>query len=517
MKQSEFLFFLIKSLNPSEKRYFKRMAGVHGKTDANYIRLFDAIEKQEKFDEVKIKEQFKNEPFIKQFSVAKNYLYKLILKSIEAYNGGIDYEISGLINQAKVLCDKALFKQAEKILKKAKTLADKHERLHFIYEINQIYELVLIDGNDLELMKREFKSLFVEEKSINEKLNNSIFYRRAVKKVYFEHLRIGYVGYKEKVAEVEDLFEMPALQDPDNCLTVLARKNFFQAHFLYHYMRRDTVAAIEYSQKVIDITEANPEILGEDLISYIDMIYNHIIQCMDLNQIENCEKYIAKLRGLKTNDFLEKLKVFQYTYTIEFTLCTDLNRVEKGMTYYNAFINELPNYESKLSSIHKPAIFFLVSYNLLIHQKFEDALHWLNKALDMPHLNFRSDLTSWIRIQELIIQYELGNYRLLESKVRSTYRILLQKENRLKVEERLLSFFRKLASSDQFTSSLKDLFVDLKNDIEVILEDHAESNYTGFFNIQAWLESKISNRPFYEVLIDYNKRDNDVLAKKAVK
>ncbi len=480
------------------------MAGLHGKTDANYIKLFDAIDKQEDFDELAIKAQFKDEPFTKQFSVAKNYLYKLVLKSIETYNGGVEYEISSLINQAKVLCDKALFKQAEKILKKAKNLSYKHERLHYIYEINKIYERVVIDESDLEKIKKAFDDLFVEENELNEKLTNDIFYRRAAKKTYFAHLRIGYVGYREEVEELEGLFETPALQDPDNCLTVNALRSYYRAHFIYHFMRQDTQSAMTYSQKMIDLAEEYPEIFGEDILGYIDMIYNHIIQCMNLNEIENCEKYIAKLRSLKTNDFLERLRVFQYTYTIELTMCTALSRIENGMDYYKSFIKELPKYESKLSTIHKPAMFYLVSYNLLIHEKFDEALHWLNKALEIPNFNFRSDLTSWIRIQELIIQFELGNYILLESKVRSLYRILLQKEHRVKVEERLISFFRRLATENTNKETFTKYFAGLRRDIAVILQDPEEEKFSGFFNLDAWLESKISQKSFKEILIERN-------------
>ena len=42
----EDLFQLIKSLNRSEKGYFKKFVSTHAKGEAIYLRLFDAIEKQ---------------------------------------------------------------------------------------------------------------------------------------------------------------------------------------------------------------------------------------------------------------------------------------------------------------------------------------------------------------------------------------------------------------------------------------------------------------------------------------
>ena len=58
------LFLLIKSLSRTEKRYFRMFANMN-KGSANYLRLFDAIDKQEVYDEKTIKEEFQGETFVK--------------------------------------------------------------------------------------------------------------------------------------------------------------------------------------------------------------------------------------------------------------------------------------------------------------------------------------------------------------------------------------------------------------------------------------------------------------------
>ena len=76
---------LIRSLAKSEKRHFKLFASLHT-GDKNYLRLFDAIDRQEEYDEARIKIKFQHERFIKQLSRVKNYLYSMILKSMSAYH-----------------------------------------------------------------------------------------------------------------------------------------------------------------------------------------------------------------------------------------------------------------------------------------------------------------------------------------------------------------------------------------------------------------------------------------------
>ena len=59
------LFFLIQSLSKSEKRYFKIFC-FGQKVDKNYLKLFDAIDAQEVYDEAAIRRQFAKATFIQQ-------------------------------------------------------------------------------------------------------------------------------------------------------------------------------------------------------------------------------------------------------------------------------------------------------------------------------------------------------------------------------------------------------------------------------------------------------------------
>ena len=77
MKKAPDLFHLIKSLNKSEKRYFKLSVSIQ-QGEKNYLRLFDVIDKQEIYNEKEIKTHFSGEVFIRQLDVTKNYLYKVL-------------------------------------------------------------------------------------------------------------------------------------------------------------------------------------------------------------------------------------------------------------------------------------------------------------------------------------------------------------------------------------------------------------------------------------------------------
>src|SRR3989338_7551252 len=92
-QKNDVLFDLVKSLTKSEKRFITLNAQFH-KGDKIYLKLLDAIYKQEEYNEKVLKVEFKNEPFAKQFGVAKNYLQTFILRQLRNYYANLKLNIA---------------------------------------------------------------------------------------------------------------------------------------------------------------------------------------------------------------------------------------------------------------------------------------------------------------------------------------------------------------------------------------------------------------------------------------
>src|SRR4051812_20858382 len=87
MKASDDLFKLIKGLNKAEKRFFKLYASRYDTQDKNnYMRLFDYVERQDEYDEAQLKEYFRHENFIRHLPSEKNYLYNMVLDSLQSHH-----------------------------------------------------------------------------------------------------------------------------------------------------------------------------------------------------------------------------------------------------------------------------------------------------------------------------------------------------------------------------------------------------------------------------------------------
>ncbi len=125
-QNKEPLFALIKSLNSTEKAYFKKFVGAD--ENSNYLKLFDAINSLPDYDEEKILKKFRGEKFGKNLSVSKSYLFELIMDSLRSYhrNRSFTLKAENMLGNLRILQEKGLTEIFEKQLEKAKEFAEKN-------------------------------------------------------------------------------------------------------------------------------------------------------------------------------------------------------------------------------------------------------------------------------------------------------------------------------------------------------------------------------------------------------
>lgn len=145
MKDSRDLHSIIKSLTKSEKRHFKMCVNSVHKSENNYTILFDAIDSQEEYDEVKLLRKLKKHTFAKQISRTKYLLYEQILKVLrQLYSTRSDHaKIGAMLNSAEVLFYKTFYHQAFEVLKRAKKIAIANELHGLQQEIMEREKLLL--------------------------------------------------------------------------------------------------------------------------------------------------------------------------------------------------------------------------------------------------------------------------------------------------------------------------------------------------------------------------------------
>src|SRR5439155_27309205 len=103
-------------------------------------------------------------------------------------------------------------------------------------------------------------------------------------------------------------------------------------------------------------------------------------------------------------------------------------------------------------------------------------------------------------ILNLIVHYELGNEDILPYIVKSTYRFLYNRNRLYKFENSVLGFIAKKLPHITTGQEITEAFKKLKAELQEITKDPFEKRALEYFDFISWLESKIENRPFAEIV-----------------
>jgi hypothetical protein len=258
-QQSDHLFRLIKSLSKAEKRNFKLFANrIGGSDDLKFIVLFDLLDKQSDYNEEEI---LTKAPQINpaQLPNLKANLTKNLMISLRlmAQQNDIDINLRQQLDFAKILYNKALYRQSLNTLEKAKQQARKYHRdlLYFeMVEFEKMIELQYINQN----IDNRADTLTVESDQLNQRLMLSGALSNLTFRVFGFFLRNGYVRNKEDQKIVTDYFNkhLPAFSIEN--LGFFERLNLYQSYVWFYLISQDFLMVFRYSLKWSNYFEKIP-------------------------------------------------------------------------------------------------------------------------------------------------------------------------------------------------------------------------------------------------------------------
>ena len=503
------LFELIRSLSKSEQRYFKLFSALHKGCKTN-TKLFDAIVKQgrrknPKYDEEKIKKEFRQEHFISYLSQAKNYLYDQILKSLEAYRSSTDSELRSLLNQAEILLERGLYKRCKLVLLKLDKEAVKHEKYAYAFEAAILSNQLILKMPANQRTENEMRTNADNSRNYLKKIENIAGYSHLQTQMNYLILQSGrLVRNKKELKKWDAIMKNPLLHDESQAITLNSKLHMYLGLNFYYNVTDDLEKTYQFCYKIVQLFESNPDLLTENINKYVTFLINLLVSYARKNMHNELYNGIQKLKNISATckiklPFQLEAKIFEYSYSLELDyylitgqfqkIDTVAHDIEKGLIKYSG--------ENGRSSV---MLCLGIAHLFLINGNYKKSLIWINKILlDNRLLNSGDDRIYFFCIIRLILYYELKYTNELPYMLKSTYRLFVKKKKMYKVEESILNFLKKsLKMPDQKELTLA--YTELKESISGIIKDPSEKKVIEYFDFISWLESKIENRSFSDIL-----------------
>jgi hypothetical protein len=412
---SDILFDLIKTLDRSEKGYFKKFAQRYGEKQGaqSYLLLFDLMDKANQYDEEKIKAAVLKKYEKANLSALKKYLKEQLMKALRSYHSEstIRIQLMEMMKDMEVLFAKGLFEQLEETYHEAKKLCMAQNIALTQLQLNYYWQVLLIrnynaSGSDtLEPFRLEQEQL-MQEYGFNLEIS------RLESQVAQLLFRFRNTDGKEVAKQTSDFLKNPLFKKIDQ-VKPRQQSVIYNVLHQYHSICNNKKLAVDALRKRIDILEklnANPLRGGQD---YIITLYNMLLDLK--NDTDEYAHYMNKLKNLQTlNEQQEiyKNEIIFRIYISGLSENPDLKLVEQAEKEYLA--GAMPaKYDTRISNAQS----FAHCYYQL--GKYDKALDWCSREFQEDEYRYDSSAVN-NALLKTIIYTEQGNESLAVSTTQST-------------------------------------------------------------------------------------------------
>ena len=501
--QKDVLFILVKSLSKSEKRQFKLYVGrLGGNLDANFISLFNLLDKVSAFDDDLIlkKTNIKKQ----QISNTKAHLYKQILVSLRLnpVHQNVRSQIREQSDFAAILYNKGLYKQSLKILDKAKELALNNMENNLAYEIVEFEKVIESQyitrslSNRADELSKQAKELSLINIRTSKLSNLSL-------QLYSLMLKEGYVKDDVDSKKVTAYFEKKLPSYKLSELGFRERLFLYKAYLWHSLIMQDFVLSYKYSQKWVDLFEENPQMKIHNPVFYLKGV-NYLLESLYL--IKHKTKFNKVLKKLNFDIENGNIALNENTTTLTFLYYSQnkLNlyflegRFNKGITYTKKLLEDLKQYETKIDAHHIMVFYYKIACMYFGAGRNEECIFYLQKIISNKDLKMREDLLCFTRVLNLVAHYDAGLDYDIDKLIISTYKFLIKMNDLHEVQRKMISFLKNLSTI--YPQDLHKAFIKLHKELSAFEHHPYEKRAFLYLDILSWLDSKIQNVPV-EIII----------------
>ena len=404
------------------------------------------------------------------------------------------------LDHAKILYIKGLYHQSLLILAKVKEQARVFNQDSIIIQAISL-EKKIETLHITRSIKDRAEQLTAEAIQVHEKRLQITRLSNLALGMYGWYIKHGHARNQEDEEEIESFFRKSipeSLENPGFYEELYINQSFVW----YHFIRQDFLNYYRYTKKWVNLFENHPEMKEIESGHYIKGMHNLLNAHYDLRNIREYEKTLKEFEVFASSDQVSRSKndeIQSFVYLNNARLNYHILRGD-----FDHALRLIPGIEKGLE---ENAI-FLDRHRILVMNykfatllfgagKYDMAIDYLRRIIN-DQADLRDDLQCYARILHLLSHFELGNFDIIDSLTRSTYRFMSRMKNLTIVEEEMFRFLRKT-----FYLNARQMQAEFAEFLS-ILKKHENNRYAtrafAYLDIISWVESKVHNISLQQVV-----------------
>jgi hypothetical protein len=500
---SDPLFQLIHSLEKSEKRHFKLYIKRNSaKEDLKIVQLFDALDKMHEYDDKLLLKKLPDteKP---QLSNLKTHLYRQLLASLRLLKRteNIDLEFNEQLDYARILYYKGLYLQSLKILDKVK------EQAHIYHQDSILIQIISLEKKIETLhITRSIQSkadhLATEALEVHERRKMITQLSNLALQLYSWYVKNGHARNEEDETGVKQFFFEHLPPHAHEQQGFYEKLYLFQSYCWYAFIRQDFLMYYRYTQKWVDLFREQQHMIDVETGHYIKAMHTLLNAHFDLRNYNKFEIALREFEAFSNSHIVQhhenyRIQIFIYIQQAKINQHFMLGTFKEGLPL-------IPNLEQKLEEY----ALFLDKHRILVFNykiatlyfgsgDYNTSIDYMQRIIN-DHVDMRGDLQCYSRLLHLMAHYELGNFEIIESLIKSVYRFMAKMGNLTVVEEDMFKFLR--ATFHVSRHKLKEELEKLLQKIKHLEKNRFETRSFAYLDIISWVESKVYGKTMSQVI-----------------
>jgi hypothetical protein len=497
------LFQLIHSLQKSEKRNFKLyIKRSSGKEDLKIIQLFDAMDKLNEYDE---KQLLKKLPDITKTQLAnlKTHLYKELLASLRLIKStdSIDMQLHEQLDYARILYNRGLYMQSLKILEKVKELA------HAYFQDSLLGQAISLEKKIETLhitrsMQNRPEKLTEEAIEINERRKNITKLSNLALQMYSWYVKSGHARNEEEEKKVKKYFNQNLPSNARKLNGFYERLYLYQSSCWYAFICQDFLKYYRYAKNWVDLFDEHSVMIPVEPGHYIKGMHNILNAHFDLRNYKGFSESLHRFEQFAESPIASqhenfKVQTFMYLYTAKINQHFMHGTFKEGLSLVPFIEGKLNEYALYFDN-HRVLVFnYKIATLYFGSGDYATCIDYLRRIIN-DNVDLRYDIQCYARLLHLLAHFELENFDIIDSLIKSVYRYMTKMETITVIEEEIFKFLR---SSFKLTRrELKPELEKLLQKIKHLEKSRFETRSLAYLDIISWLESKVYEKPMSEII-----------------
>lgn len=505
MKKNSNSYQLIKSLTMSEKRYFKIFSERHTIGSQNkYVLLFDALDKAVEENDVEIKKELRQKEINVDFlSADKNYLYQLLLRSLNDFHTSKTYNIAvkEMLVSIEILFHKGLYSECLKLIERAHKEALECENFQLVLDVLMWkkkcsgYSLGLIKAYEVNKEMDHYIGLLKNLKDVTD-----LYYESNILQANNEKF-----SRTKMLQKFKEILKNPLLKREENAFSFSARVFYHLIYANYYLTVDDQYKELSHLKKLIEILNQSLTYKVENPLDYIS-IYNRFLSVKKyfpdetfFDDIKRFRQFVDKVL-IRKEVAQERVFVLSNTIEIEYYLLTNdfgkavqkLSEIDKGIVKLNIDIEPY----------HMIYFYYLNSVSLIFVGDYNKALKFINKVLNEFNEKDRPQVFLRTEILNLIVHYQLQNFTLVTSLAKQIIKKSAISDVLISLEVKLIEMIQKIVSSKHITMKEEMAFFNqMMDEIDNYKKTNISSSKGLVDNYEKWIKSKIKRKTVAQLFL----------------